>query len=902
MKLTLTLTQKLTLCFLLFAVLVWITGFFAVIVGMKETRKTYLKNTGVFASGLLTSIERDIHGRIETFQEYSNDLVLQRIVSESNRENEGRRKNIISRENEGPVPASIFLSNELSEELREKTGFYEDKYGYKVFPEVFITNKYGEVIAMSESINELNHSGKEWWVAVKRDGLYTAFVQDNKDNNIDIGLSIKDENGDFAGVIKFKLNIEEARNVVANLESETGHSSLNVVLVTKKGHLISSNIKDRDMFKHVKLLVHKVCADHDGTERVYYQKEEAQAFFIHVHSKGYMDYKGLGWVLIIESDPAHVFSSIYEFRRHIVYFSIIVTLIAIILGVISFNVISRQLRKLINITDMIGKGDLDIDVDISTNDEVGQLAGSFRNMTANLKRVTVKRDELEREITERQRAEENIQQSRIEWESTFDTIPDMITIHDKNYNIVRANRSAREILNLPDLEAFKPLKCYEYYHGKGQRPDTCMSCNTSDTKQSCSFEMFEPHLNKHVEVRAMPKYDRSGEFSGVIHIVRDISNTKRAEDKVQYQMKRINALHSVEKAITSTFDLNVSLDILLDQIIVLLNIDAAAVLLLNQNTNRLEYAVSKGFRSSALKYTKLKLGESNAGRAAIERSIVTIPNLKENIDGFERSPVLAEEEFIVYFAVPLVAKGQIKGVLEIFHRSPVDADPEWMDFLETVANQAAIAIDNTTLFEGLQRSNVELTLAYDTTIEGWSKALDMRDKETEGHSQRVTEMTVQTALRLGVKEDDIVHIRRGALLHDIGKMGVPDSILLKPGKLTDEEWVIMKFHPVYAYEMLRPIKYLHPAVDIPYCHHERWDGTGYPRGLKGLDIPLSARIFAIVDVWDALSSDRPYRPAWAADKVNGHIRAQSGTHFDPEIIEVFLSMDWSKIINPDQQG
>jgi len=186
---------------------------------------------------------------------------------------------------------------------------------------------------------------------------------------------------------------------------------------------------------------------------------------------------------------------------------------------------------------------------------------------------------------------------------------------------------------------------------------------------------------------------------------------------------------------------------------------------------------------------------------------------------------------------------------------------------------------------------MELVLAYDSTIEGWSQAMDMRDKETEGHSQRVAEMTLRMARELGVREEEYVHIRRGALLHDMGKIGVPDSILLKPGKLTDEEWQIMKLHPRYAYDMLKNIEYLRPALDIPYCHHEKWDGTGYPRGLKGDEIPLAARIFALVDVWDALTSDRPYRPAWPRERVIEHIRSLAGTHFDPRIVEIFLELE-----------
>lgn len=164
----------------------------------------------------------------------------------------------------------------------------------------------------------------------------------------------------------------------------------------------------------------------------------------------------------------------------------------------------------------------------------------------------------------------------------------------------------------------------------------------------------------------------------------------------------------------------------------------------------------------------------------------------------------------------------------------------------------------------------------------------MKDEETEEHSRRVTEMTVRIARKMGMDKEALAHVYRGALLHDIGKMGIPDSILLKPGKLTNEEWAIMKKHPDYAFRLLSPIDYLRPAIDIPYCHQEKWDGTGYPRGLKGEQIPLPARIFAVVDVWDALSSDRPYRKAWPKEKVMELIREESGKHFDPKVVEVFL--------------
>jgi putative two-component system response regulator len=189
-----------------------------------------------------------------------------------------------------------------------------------------------------------------------------------------------------------------------------------------------------------------------------------------------------------------------------------------------------------------------------------------------------------------------------------------------------------------------------------------------------------------------------------------------------------------------------------------------------------------------------------------------------------------------------------------------------------------------------EETHAQLLTAYEATIDGWSRALDLHDRETEGHSQHVAQLTVQLAIIAGLPQNEIVHIRRGALLHDIGKLAIPDSILLKPSALNEEEWISMKKHPEYANEMLSSIEYLRPALDIPHCHHEKWDGSGYPRGLKGDAIPFAARLFAVVDVWNALISDRPYRTAWTQKEAWKHIQNESGKHFEPTVVELFRKM------------
>lgn len=375
----------------------------------------------------------------------------------------------------------------------------------------------------------------------------------------------------------------------------------------------------------------------------------------------------------------------------------------------------------------------------------------------------------------------------------------------------------------------------------------------------------------------------------------DISTRKQVETELQNQLRRLEALRAIDIAIVNTTNLSLALNTILEQVILSLGVDAADILLLNPHSLELEFMAGRGFRTGGIGKTQLRLGQGHAGRAALEQRTIFTSDLSNPLEPFLRTALVEGENFVSYCVEPLIAKGKLIGVLEVFHREVLQTDKTWLDFLHALGGQASIAIDSGQLFHNLQRSNTDLMLAYDLTIEGWSKALDLRDKETEGHTLRVTETTVVLARMAQISESEIVHVRRGALLHDIGKMGIPDSILHKPGKLTDDEWVIMRKHPVYAHEWLYPIQYLRPSLAIPYSHHEKWDGTGYPQGLKGEQIPLVARLFAIVDVWDALLSDRFYRKAWPREEALAYIKGQSGLHFDPEVVKFFMSMIAKKI-------
>jgi response regulator RpfG family c-di-GMP phosphodiesterase len=360
-------------------------------------------------------------------------------------------------------------------------------------------------------------------------------------------------------------------------------------------------------------------------------------------------------------------------------------------------------------------------------------------------------------------------------------------------------------------------------------------------------------------------------------------------EQSQRQVRRLTSLRDIDAAITSSFDLRLTLNILMDHTRNHLNIDAVNIGLYHPDLQTLTYLPGLGFEIPSPTRPQVRIGEGLAGQVILKQQICHITNLQKASEA-SHEQLVKRERFVTYIGIPLIVKGQIKGVFEVFHRTSLSPTPDWMEFLHTLAGQAAIAIDSSQLFENLQRSNQELIQAYDTTLEGWARALELRDRETEGHTRRVTELTIRLARFMGVRDHDLVNIHRGVLLHDIGKMGVPDHILKKEGELTKEEWAEMCQHPVYAYNLLSPISFLRGVLDIPYCHHEHWDGGGYPRGLRGEQIPLAARIFSVVDNWDALLSDRPYRKAWPQEKVIKHLKEIAGTMLDPKIVEIFLKM------------
>ena len=501
---------------------------------------------------------------------------------------------------------------------------------------------------------------------------------------------------------------------------------------------------------------------------------------------------------------------------------------------------------------------------------------------------------IQRELRAGLRTDQALRESEEKYHSLIETANDAVFIIDADTGIILdTNKRACDLLGLP-RDAIIGMHQQDIH--PAEDADKCRKILEASIKKGgvivgdlCVFH----REGRKIPVEVSGTTVERGGRRFIQLFFRDISLRKAAEDLAQKRLQRLAALHAIDMIISSSLDLRVTLSEVLDLVISQLHVDAADVLLLNTDTQTLEYAAGRGFRTPTIEQSSLRMGEGLAGIAALEHRSIIVPDLRDPASGFQRAPLLESEGFIAYAVVPLMAKGKIQGVLEVLHRAPWNVDAEWQSYLEALAAQAAIAIDNAALFDELQQSAIEVTLAYDATLAGWARALDLRSKETERHTERVAEMTLRLARTMGMGAKELVHMRRGALLHDIGKIGIPDSILLKPGPLTDEEWTIMRRHPLFAFDMLQPIAYLRPALDIPYCHHEWWDGTGYPRNLKGEQIPLAARIFAVADVWDALiSKDRPYRQGLSKEEIREHIRSLSGTQLDPKVVDTFLSMEW----------
>ena len=491
------------------------------------------------------------------------------------------------------------------------------------------------------------------------------------------------------------------------------------------------------------------------------------------------------------------------------------------------------------------------------------------------------------DITGRKRMEETLKNERNLLRTLIDNLPDRIYVKDlqgrkKLANIadsqVSGGKTIGDVIGKQDSAMYPPELAAQYAADDKSVMDSGIPIINREEPGLDTNGNPAWILSTKVALR-----DSQGTITGMVGIGRDITERK------QHELESI-VISSVSSALRLATTRAEMLPIILDQASVLLGTAQASLVLYEEQSNsyiieltRGDWSASQGFELSTDEIINT-LKDLNGQPYICEDTSKS--NILRSLSITNRPQMLA--------AVPLIANQQAIGILVVGryidnYASHLFTEGE-LRLLNAIADIAANAINRTNLYEESQRVAKDLVHAYDRTLEGWAHALELRDQETEGHTRRVAHTTIELARALDYDPGLLEQVRRGALLHDIGKMGIPDSVLLKPGTLNEREWEIMRRHPEYAYDLIMPIEYLRPALDIPFCHHEKWDGSGYPRGLKGEEIPLVARIFAVVDVWDALTSDRPYRKAWSREKALDYIREQSGKHFDPQVAGTFLTM------------
>ena len=479
------------------------------------------------------------------------------------------------------------------------------------------------------------------------------------------------------------------------------------------------------------------------------------------------------------------------------------------------------------------------------------------------------------------------EQVRLEQERNrlFNHALDLMCIADNGGHFIEINPAWEDALGWTKEELLaKPYM--DFVHPEDREATNNAEVRLQNDKPVISFEnryLCKDGSYKWISWNFYPLVEEGLIFA----VARDVTEQKVSRQKIEQQVNRLSALAEIDNAITSNYDLSITLNVIIDHVISQLGVDAAAIYSYDPLLNTLNCEVHKGFRFPVLQGISYRLGEDLSGQVALEKRLQLVVDLSQQAGSFRKTNLLSLEKFASYAGIPLLAKGQIKGMLEVYMRSRFEPSEDWLSYFETLGRQSSIAMDNNELFDNMQRSNMELLVGFDHTVEGWARSVEHKLGEPPGHTRQLAELAVGLAESIEIEYTRLAHIRRGALLHDIGMLSIPHRIVRKKSSLSEKDLKVLHEHPQIAHDILHPIDFLRPALDIPYAHHERWDGSGYPRGLQGKQIPIAARIFSLVDVWDALRSERPHRKAWRDEEVNAYLKDQSGKQFEPRLVEIF---------------
>jgi PAS domain S-box-containing protein len=739
--------------------------------------------------------------------------------------------------------------------------------------EIFVTDKFGQLYATSNLTSDYWQGDEEWWQETFSNKLFVSEpIYDESSETWAVIISVPvfdDEPGsEVIGVVRGTIDI--TRLFESIFDPSVGDTSFGAfidnsgnVYYQSQNELVVSPVSD-DIFIYIQ-------SDKDVKNVVVNDTGNVPS----IAAKVKLEIQGhlLGWIVIFTHK-----SEIDEIITASIFGNILIAIgLIIILGSLSLFISNSILNVLENLKQgafRIAVGDYSYnfskDLQNSNDPDIFSVVNSIEKMKGSI-----------------QTRENRIREREKEYRQLVETMSEGLVVANYDGTISYVNPRLCQLIGYQyDEIVGKPF--IHYFH-KDLKDNTLRLWNNPEMMKG---QVYESQLitNRgnivYAAISTEPQFDELGEYTGVLAVITDISDRKAFEMNLQRKLNEIASLREIDMSILSQEDYDGVVNTVLQQIRNHLHADGAAIFVASPITKALEFA-SGFFLKEMIAYDQMDIDHD---------SFQHIADLKEGrqIDKTSDENLVCDwfkdKDFNVLYIMPIEINDINHGFVEIAYFDEINLDEEWHNYFNALITQMAVGISKIHLIKDLKESNVVLKEAYDGIIRGWAKALELRDEETKGHSDRVYELSVKMALKNNYTDRKLEAFRRGALLHDIGKMGIPDSILLKPGKLTPEEWNIMKLHPDLAYVLLSEIPFLREAIEIPYYHHERWDGSGYPSGLKGEDIPLAARIFAVIDVWDALTSNRPYRQAWSKQKTRDYLIQNKGIQFDPDIVDQFFEL------------